>query len=291
VTQDVIDPELLGMFLDGSATADERTQVMELAATSPRAMRELREAVAIHGELTGEPVTWPEVESAVRRIPAPAAMPPAGSRTGAHRADTRSGWRHPRTLALGLLAAAALAVVVAASLRRGTSDTIEIGQVARIEDAAGPGTMTRLLGTSWNSAVTVVVRGSERSSMHAAERAFAAGVWTARFEVASVARDTTAAVQIVDQLRVVLREVAGVAPVLARLQDAARDVKGSSQAARVTVVQQLRVMSRDERCFDVGLWRGAVDLAVLRTGGDATGARTRLAANAAGCLGVHGDTE
>jgi hypothetical protein len=290
VTQDVIDPELLGMFLDGSATADERARVMELAATSPRAMRELREAVAIHGELTGEPVTWPEVESAVPRIPALTAIPPAGPFTGTRRADTTPGRRHPRPLALGVLAAAALAVVIAAS-RRVASDAIEIGQVARIGDAAGPGTMTRLLSTELTSAVTEVVRGNEPNSMHAAERAFAAGVWTARFEVASAARDTTAAVQIADRLRVLLHEVAGVAPVLARLRDAARHVEGVSNPSGNTMVQQLRRMSGEGRCFDVGLWRGAAELAVLRAGGHEPVVRTRLAAGAAGCLDAHGHTE
>ena len=285
MTHNGIDPELLGVFLDGSATAAERAAIMQLAATSPRAMRQLREAVATHGELTGAPVAWPVPTAAPLRLATAFATP----RPRAELTKPTSGWRRRHTVSLALLAAAALAVAFAVPSRWGSTSSVSIGTVARLDGASGPGAtgpgaMTQLFGPGWNAAATDAVRSGEQRQ-GTAEQAFITGVWAARFEVASVARDTAASMSIVDELRVIMRDVAGVAPVLAQLRSAARDTAGSSDPSRIAMVKQLRLMSGDERCFDLGLWRGAADMVVLRSGDTTSAARTSLAVSTSGCQG------
>ena len=246
----VIDPELLGLFLDGSATSEERAQVMYLAATSEHAMCELREAATIHGELTGEYVVWPVTAAYPVVAPARGESPALGARPSSRlRASASNGGVRYR-VALTALAAAVLAVALVRVLRAPAERGVTIAQATHIEGATGAGALTRMLGPGWDDGGYAATRGGDVTPT--AARAFGAGVWAARFNVASNARDTLATTALAERLRALMADVAGASPVVAQLVQLARSGGGSGVALRATALDQLRLVSGDHRCFDAG---------------------------------------
>jgi len=267
----VIDPELLGQFLDGSATAEERAQVMNLAATSEYAMRELREAATIHGELTGEYVVWPVTATHPVMTPALHVVGADGNCGVPRRAVDRSATGVRYLVPLVMLAAALLAVVFVRVVRAPATRGVAIAQVTRIEGATGAGALTRMLGPGWDDGGYHATRGGGVTPP--AARAFSAGVWAARFNVASDARDTLATERLVERLRTLMADVAGASPVIAQLAQLAqlsRTGGGSGVALRATALDQLRMMSGDRRCFDRGAAKAVAHMMVRQSSRRAT---------------------
>jgi len=182
---------------------------------------------------------------------------------------------------LVMLAAALLAVVFVRVVRAPALGGLGIAQVVAGNATTGAGAMTRVLGPGWDATGRGVLRGSAATADDADVNAFETGVWAARFDVAGMIGDTIAGVQIAAHLRTVLANMAGVAPVLAQIERMARDDDGSSEGERAAVLDRLRTMSGNRRCFDKGVAVGkARMLAGQRGRGETEGSEGTAEPNA-----------
>lgn len=245
----LIDPELLAAVLDGTATSEERAAVMHQIAGSRTAHAQFVEAAAIHRELTGAaPMPGEHTPS-----PVPGAIGPAA-------VSTSRWWRVAAPLAL---AAAALVIVFVQRSPAPAGDfLVAVAPASRVVGATGSGSLERVLGPGWDEPGWTVTRGvgAQRAT---SSRAFRSGVRMAQFDAAARAADTAAAQAAVAQLRDLIADVSGSAPVASQLETLSQQLSPSDSAAHVALASQLRSLLGAADWYDLGFWTGASHVAAL----------------------------
>ncbi len=241
----LIDPELLASVIDGTATPDERAAAMRILASSREAHAIFVDAVAIHRELAAETGA--------------AASGANEARDSVVLVSRRKGrWRYVAPIAL---VAATIAIVV---FLRGTGRpdaTVSLAVVPRLEGATGAGSLARTLGAGWDVPGWSVSRGSE-STQIATRRAFRIGVRLAQLEIAARASDSVAVMAATSQIRELLSDVAGAAPVASRLDSMGRESSFGSDASRGEIGLALKGILQQPAWFDLGVWTGAAQIAI-----------------------------
>lgn len=252
-----IDPELLAAVLDGTATPDEREQVLRLIAGSREAYAEFREATAIREGLH-EDVARGEV-SAVGNPATDLAESPSGSGTPSRAGKNRFRYLFP----VAMLAAAGVAIVVVSRQKSGGAErsVVEIAQAMRVEGASGSGSLARTLGADWDVPGWTVTRGVE-AQLPTSARAFRAGVRLGQLEISVSASDTVAVSNAARELQSLLRDVSGSAPVFAQLdvmvnQQHVLDTVGS----RAALASQIKDLIGEAAWFEFGVWIAAAQTA------------------------------
>ena len=119
----------------------------------------------------------------------------------------------------------------------------------------------RARGAGWAVPGWSVSRGSE-STRTATTRAFRIGVRLAQLEVAARASDSTAVTEATSQIRELLADVEGAAPLSSRLDSMGRDFSFGSDASRDEVGLALKGILRQPAWFDLGVWAGAARIAI-----------------------------
>jgi hypothetical protein len=276
-----IDPERLAAFLDGTATAADREQVLSTIASSREAYAEFREVEAIRGELHGGVSPGAEVSEATMRTRASAetntvasngeAVSTATARVGTTASPTPSmpgapelrAKRNQFAIPLSMLAVAAgLAVVFSSRLNvvKPEASVVAVAQSMRVSGAAGSGSLARLLGADWDTPGWTVTRGAETERPPDA-RAFRLGVRFAQLEIAINANDTVAVGVAARAVQTLLSDVSGSGPLSSQL-DLLRTTPTTIAAdARSVLATEVGTLLGEDGWFALGVWVGSAQVA------------------------------
>jgi hypothetical protein len=251
----LIDFELLAVFLDGTATPDERQTVLRLVASSRQAYAELREAAAIREGLHVEvaPAVGPErVVASVAETSALRVAPAPGPKTVRGGTTTR---QFRFALPVAMLAAAGLAIVFVQRMQtaRPEMSVIALAQAMRVEGATGSGSLAQRFGTQWDAPGWSVMRGSAVPPSLSA-RAFRAGVRAGLLEMGVGARDTIAIGGAAVELVAMLGHVTGSASIAAQLEDMAHGRSIATSSERARLFGGMRDVMGEAAWFDLGVW-------------------------------------
>jgi hypothetical protein len=213
MSKEPIDPNTLAAFLEGRLEPHERAALLERLAREPAAFETFAEAAAIERELAG------------------ATSDDAREATGTPDKFRPLKGRMPWRWALPLAAAAGIAaLLIGRSLRRPDAAPLLLADAATLLAPAGAATLESALGPDWTEPAWTGTRGAT-SALSPAQRAFRLGSRLVTLGLAADAGDAGAAQRAGLELREVLADVDGGAPLAARLDNIARSVDAAEPPA------------------------------------------------------------
>ncbi|HUQ80431.1 MAG TPA: hypothetical protein VM076_04815 [Gemmatimonadaceae bacterium] len=247
--EECIDPELLAAFLDGTATPQERQDVLRIIATSETAYRQFSEASAVQQALTETAADKPAASSAPLERPNVAAGSPR----------RRSWLRYvvPTALAAGV----AIAMLGRSRGFGDTDDVVQLVQATSLTNTSGSGALGQTLGPAWNQPPWSATRGADGGA-DSRTSAFRSGVRYAEFELAARAADSTAVVQAAEAIDQLASAMEGAAPLAATFRSLAVAPDFGTASRRAAAARQLRELVGAGDWFDLGAWTETARLAI-----------------------------
>lgn len=277
MTDSPIDLVLLSSFLDGTATPEERQQVLRLVASSREAYSAFIEASAIRDTLHADAsaAAFPEhvVFDAHVWSPALPAIPSIPVNGGDSAVVQDPGAKAVNRLpfiapAVVLAAAAMLAVWVSRERRvEVVPDMLAVVQTTRVAGATGSGSLARALGAEWEVSGWTVTRGAETALSQSAS-AFRVGVRFANLQLVVSAHDSAAVASTVAHFQRALASVEGSAQISSMLGGLRQAPPERVQAALQELPARLSDVTGAGAWFELGLWIAVARAAVAN--GDAT---------------------
>lgn len=257
---------MLSAFLDGTATEEERADIMRAIAEDRAEYARFVEALRIRAALEAPPadVATPALDEAgitpARRLEVMRAEPVRRAAVSADRnAPSGSALRARRLLAPLLLAASLITVVLLTrnATRRtaaGTAvDMIAVAELVSVPSVRGNGAVDQALRGGAADPAWSVTRGADDGRAVSA-RAFRAGVRVAQLEIAAAAEDSTATAHATVSLQTLLRDVDGAAPLSVTLGSVTSSGALPDRNARHAISRQVRSLTGAAPWFDLGVW-------------------------------------